>query len=280
MVSAYSFGSKHLDVPVGTHTFVWNPLHLTEAAKMNNKTSRKSHISRLQAVLAGAVLVASMGLMATTADATIVATVGGVPTSADGYETFNDCALGDTACTTSSGIIVTFGKDGQAVQGAASQYAAPFLSGNNGLNFGGQPNGADATTYLTSGATGSYSTAMVTLTFLGPTQYMGLLWGSVDTYNKLTFLNGTTKVGEFTGADVTALANGDQGAAGTFYVNINLDNSFTSVVATSSEYAFEFDNVAFSKTPIRVPEPGIWSMFGLGLLLIGSSYWLKGRRLA
>ncbi len=54
---------------------------------------------------------------------------------------------------------------------------------------------------------------------------------------------------------MTASANGDQGVSGTFYVYINSTLSFTSVVATSSQYAFEFDNVAYNSTQIPVPEP-------------------------
>ncbi|HZX72189.1 MAG TPA: PEP-CTERM sorting domain-containing protein [Rhodanobacter sp.] len=246
---------------------------------MNNKTKGKLHRSRLQALLAGAALFAGLGLVATSANASIVGTVGGVPTGADHYETFDSIASGSHSgsYTTPSGIVVTFAGEGSAVNGAESgRYAAPFLSGDNGLNFGGQPDGADATTYLTSGAAGS----SVTLALVGPTRYMGLLWGSVDSYNTLTFYNGSTLVGQFTGADVTSAANGDQGENGTYYVNINLSDSFTSVVATSSSYAFEFDNVAFSASPLSVPEPGTVGIFLLGLLLLGSAYRLKGRRLS
>ena len=243
---------------------------------MNNKIKHKLNPSRLQALLAGAVLVTGMGLMATTASATtITASVGGVPSNAQVYENFDSVPLGAGTFKTPSGIIVSFGDGGHAVKGAQSgKYAAPFLSGNNGSNFGSQMDGADESTYLATGAAGSN----VTLAFVGPTRYMGLLWGSVDTYNTLTFFNGGTQVGQFTGADVTAAANGNQGADGTFYVNINLSDSFTSVVATSSAYAFEFDNVAISANPLKVPEPGTVGVFLLGLLLVGSAYRLKGRR--
>jgi hypothetical protein len=49
---------------------------------------------------------------------------------------------------------------------------------------------------------------------------------------------------------------------GTLYVNISFtgSDSFDKVVATSSQYAFEFDNVAFNV----VPEP---STYVAGLLL-------------
>ena len=245
---------------------------------MNIKIKNKLHPSRWQAMLAAAVLVAGMGLVATTASATtLTATVGGVPSGADVYENFDSAPLGGGTFTTPSGIIVSFGGGGQAVQGALSgRYAAPFLSGGNGSHFGNQMDVADLTTYLATGAAGSD----VTLAFVGPTRYMGLLWGSVDAYNTLTFFNGTTQVGQFTGADVTSLANGDQGASGTYYVNIHLSDSFTSVVATSSSYAFEFDNVAISASPHQVPEPGTVGVFLLGLLLVGSACRLKGRRQA
>ncbi|MEO8810730.1 MAG: hypothetical protein ABI386_10845 [Rhodanobacter sp.] len=249
---------------------------------MNNKAKRKLHASRLQALLAGAVLVTGMGLAATPASATTISgTVGGVPGGADIYENFDSVPLGGNTYTTANGVTVTFGNDGQAVKDAAGGlYAAPFLSGGNGLHFGSQGDGPDATTYLTSGSTDANSGANVTLALVGPTRYMGLLWGSVDAYNTLTFYNGTAEVGHFTGADVTAAANGDQGVNGTFYVNINLSNSFTSVVATSTKYAFEFDNVAFSAKPLGVPEPGTVGVFLLGLLLVGSAYRLKGRNRA
>lgn len=210
------------------------------------------------------------------------------PNNADFYENFDSCALGNTPCSTSSGIQVSFLPDAQVVNGSSSGlYAALFLSGNNGMDFGNQPDGQDQTNYLTSGSDGSMPGAGVTLQFAQQEKYLGLLWGSVDAYNTLTFYNGATLVGQFTGADVanvTAPGNctgGNQGMIGTCYVNINFFNeSFDRVVATSSQYAFEFDNVAFSKNAIGVPEPGTAGMFLLGLLLLGSGYWYQKRRLA
>jgi hypothetical protein len=157
---------------------------------------------------------------------------------------------------TSNGVAVSFGGDGQAVQGSQSGvYAAPYLSNGNGTLFGDPNNGPDTTTYLTTGV------GSVTLTLPGQEKYVGLLWGSVDTYNTLSLYNGATLVGTATGTDVTSNANGNQGEFGTFYVNINSTDSFNRVVATSSSYAFEFDNVAYN--PTAVPEP---SSFILALI--------------
>jgi len=175
-----------------------------------------------------------------------------------------------------SGITVSIVTNGAAVQGTlGGQYAAPFLSGGNGTGFGNpigtanQPNGVDGTTYLTSGSTGSVGTAMVTIDLpdnsgLGYL-YFGLLWGSVDDYNTLQFYNGSDLVGTVTGSDVTASPNGDQGVNGTLYVNIVSTLAFNRVVATSSDFAFEFDNLAFNETS-PVPAPAAAGLLGLGLL--------------
>ncbi len=245
---------------------------------MTNRTKRHLHFKRL---LSAVVFTAGVSLAATAANATAVLTgsVNGVPTGSH-YENFDSVPLGDGTYMTASGIQVSFIPDGKAVQGGMSGlYAPPVLSNNNGTLFGNPNDGQDATTYLTSGSNGTFSNAGVTLLFATPVQYMGLLWGSVDKYNMLTFYSGADLVAQFTGSDVNVLANGDQGANGTFYVNINSTLAFNKVVATSSQYAFEFDNVAFNAAPLKVPEPGITGIFLLGLLLVGSGYWLKGRRL-
>jgi hypothetical protein len=185
---------------------------------------------------------------------TVDALVGGAPSGVS-YANFDGVPLG-AGGGTSGGITVSFTGDGQAVQGSVSGvYAAPFLSNGNGTLFGDPNNGPDTTTFLTTG------TGSVTLSMPGQEMYVGLLWGSVDNYNTLSLYNGSTLVGTVTGTDVTASANGDQGASGTFYVNINSTESFNTVVATSTSNAFEFDNVAFN--PTAVPEP---SSFILALI--------------
>jgi hypothetical protein len=187
------------------------------------------------------------------ADLTITSVVGGSPTGVS-YANFDKLPLG-TKGGISDGITVSFTSDGQAVQGSLTGvYAAPYLSNSNGVPFGDNTvSGPDTTTYLSTGI------GSVTLTLPGSEMYFGLLWGSVDSYNTLSFYNGKTLVGSITGTDVDASANGDQGANGTFYVNINsTTGSFNKVVATSSQYAFEFDNVAYNPTMSGmslVPEP-------------------------
>jgi hypothetical protein len=198
---------------------------------------------------------------------TINASVGGAPTGVN-YANFDGLPLG-AAGGISNGITVSFTGDGQAVQGSLSGvYAAPYLSNGNGTPFGDPNNGPDGTTFLTTGI------GSVTLALPGQEMYVGLLWGSVDSYNTLSLYNGSTLVGTVTGTDVTASADGNQGAIGTFYVNINSTDSFNKVVATSSSYAFEFDNVAYNGS--AVPEPSSFILALVGMM--GAATYQRMRR--
>ena len=213
---------------------------------------------------------------------TVSSSVGGAPTGIN-YVNFDNLTLGDTGGT-SGGVTVTMSPDAQAVQGTTGTYAAPYLSNNNGTLFGDSNNGPDTTTYLTSGSNNSNSNnAQIKLVFPNPEEYMGLLWGSVDNYNTLSFYSGGTLIGgPFQGTDVFAGANGDQGVNGTYYVNINSNTFFDTVIATSTQYAFEFDNVSFNPTNIGgggqggTPLPAAAWLFGS--VLAGSGLFMRRRR--
>jgi hypothetical protein len=209
--------------------------------------------------ITGLALVAGLFAGATAGHATLTvsADVGGAPTGVN-YVNFDDLALG-SAGGVSDGVGVAFDPDGQAVQGSVSGiYAAPYLSNGNGVPFGDPENGPDTTTFLSTGL------GSATLSFPGLEKYVGLLWGSVDAYNTLSLYDGAALVGSITGTTVTAGANGDQGVNGTYYVNISSTLPFNKVVATSSQYAFEFDNVAYNRT--AVPEPTTLALFVGGLI--------------
>ncbi len=198
--------------------------------------------------------------------------IGGAPTGA-GYENFDALPLGQSGATLASGITVSFQPDARAVKADQTNiYAAPYLSGSNGNHFGpngkNQANGSDMTTYITAGSTDASKGAMVTLQLPTMEKYFGLLWGSVDDYNSLSFYNGSNLVGMITGVQVLNNPHGNQGMNGTTYVNINSTTAFDRVVATSTQYTFEIDNVAFAKTN-PVSEPTSLALGGLGLLGIG-----------
>jgi hypothetical protein len=198
-----------------------------------------------------------------------VISVGSGPASVSVYENFD--GLASAGGLSAKGIHVTFSGTGAgtaALPDLSGYYAAPYLSGGSGAAFDNfQADGRDATQYLTSGI------GQVTLQLEGYSQYFGLLWGSVDDYNKLSFYDGNTLLFSFTGLDVDGGANGNQGAGGTFYVNIDSDVAFNKVVASSTAYGFEFDNVAVAINPIAVspiPEPEVYSLLMAGLALIGA----------
>jgi hypothetical protein len=232
-----------------------------------------------------AIIACALSLVATQASAslTIQSSTGGGALTSPGivHANFDDLTLG-AGGGTSAGIAVSFINDAKLVQSSVSPdptYAMPFLSGANGIGFGSpdQVNGADVSKYITAGKNTDHSLTgpNATLNFGAAYNYLGILWGSVDSYNMLRLYLGGDLVATISGGDVTSNPDGNQGLGGTYYVNIT-GVSFDKVIATSSEYAFEFDNVAYGAIPEGVtsdvvPETStiaVWSILsvmGLGM---------------
>jgi len=131
-----------------------------------------------------------------------------------------------------------------------------------------QPAG-DATGFLTV----SYPSASgaVNLMFTNPQNYFGLYWGSMDTYNSVTFLENNQPIATYSGSNIASLAgliaNGDQqSTSSNRYVEFNLDAGFyDAVILSTTGYGFEVDNIAFGDPPIPASEPSTLLVFGASL---------------
>ncbi len=94
--------------------------------------------------------------------------------------------------------------------------------------------------------------------------YFGMYWGSIDSFNTLSFFNNGNLVETITGSMVTADPQGNwTNELDNRYVSFYGLDAFDKVVLESNQAAFEVDNIAFG-TP--VPEPGTMLLFGAGLL--------------
>jgi hypothetical protein len=197
-------------------------------------------------------IVASVGLlMATAADAAIVnVTSGGVA----------DATAGQTSVFAGAAGAVTY-----------DMSSDPGFTGSNVVFATGTDPGLNAAPYGDSTQYASVGTSVIpansSLNLSGNYNYVGLYWGSVDTYNTLivTDATGDHVVNAATYSSILTPAIGDQGPNGSLYINIFTDSAITKLTFLSDQRAFEFDNL----TVAAVPEASTWAMMILGFLGLG-----------
>lgn len=173
-----------------------------------------------------------------------LSTVGDVTTSVAGATTIDfNTGCGYTSCV----------GDFALVNGDQSgKYAQPF-----GVN----------SQYLTV-PNPSPTTQSAIFTLGAAADYFGLFWGSIDSYNFISFYLNNSLVASYSGSDIVGhFANGNQlSFTSNRYINFDFgSDAYDSVKLTSTGFAFESDNHAF-KQLVSVTEPTTGLLFLLGLV--------------
>ncbi len=174
-------------------------------------------------------------------------------------------------------------EEGVVQNSLSGEYAVPVAGGSTGnpeyltagYNSPLTNNIADSGNYLSTG------TGTITITFTSTQNWLGLLWGSIDTTNSLTIDDGSGTGGTNFTETGTALqeivegftTNGSQGVGGSAYVVIYSPNGFTTATFTSTTPSFEFAGIVGSTVPLQfAPEPSstllIGSAIGMWIVLV------------
>lgn len=126
--------------------------------------------------------------------------------------------------------------------------------------------------YWTVGPTDG-SPGLMDLSGFGDINSVSFIWGSVDNYNFIDFLDASNNVlATFTGTDIFNPANGNQTSPNTnpfvtFAVSGADSSALTTLRLRSTSNAFETDNFVIG----QVPEPSTWLMLLLGFFGIGAT---------
>ncbi len=194
-------------------------------------------------------------------------------------------AVAATALATSAGAVVTVtsnagpdNRTGQTVLFNFNSGPPSGLTGNYSITTGTAAELAaapylDTTNYLAVPGTTGALPGSATLNLGGAYKDLSFYWGSIDSYNSVSFysgLNGTGLLGTVGGSAAGGPANGAQlDPTNNRRVFFNFGGATAqSIVFTSSQRAFELDDIA---TTSAVPEPTIWATLLSGFGLIGLS---------
>lgn len=138
---------------------------------------------------------------------------------------------------------------------------ALFTASSGGIT--AQPPGSTGNFWSIGTSGGQDGPGVVTIT--GGAKYYGFLWGSPDSYNTVSFYDGATLLGSYTGSVVYPPADGDQSVGRFLNAHAGAGETITSIHFTSNGNAFETDNHAI----VAVPEPETYALMLAGLASIG-----------
>ncbi|TRW18128.1 Npun_F0296 family exosortase-dependent surface protein [Glacieibacterium frigidum] len=136
---------------------------------------------------------------------------------------------------------------------------APGFTGSFSVlptSVGGIAAAPNSTPFLVVPSDGASASGTATFTSTNRITAFSFDWGTPDDYNTLTFRNGATVVASFTGAGL---------GAGNYAYTFTDAQNVTSVDFTSSNRAFEIDNVGVT----AVPEPATWALLLVGFGMVG-----------
>lgn len=197
------------------------------------------------------------------------------------------------ALSTAANATIAIGANsaGSAIyNGPAPTYTFEGSASTPSISGGSVVSGTSSSHAQPLGSTGSYysvgfadgTSGIIDLSSFGDITSVSLLWGSVDSYNQLQFLDAANNVlASFGGNDIRDPADGNQTDPNTnrlvTFVLTGADvSALTGLRLLSNNNAFEIDNLTIDP----VPEPSSWALMLLGFAGVGLLLRARPRQLA